>query len=60
MKACFTALQTHFPELADALRVLRQLCLERLVVQDCEAHAPLAAVTHAMTRLAEFTLDIAL
>ena len=60
LAACFQALQPDYPEVADRLRVLRQLCLERLVVLDCEAQAPLAAVTHAMTRLAEFTLDIAL
>ena len=54
------ALQSAWPEPADALRVLRQLVLERLVVLDGEQHAPLFVVTQAMTWLAEFTLDQAL
>ena len=47
-----------------ALRVLRQLVLERLVVLDCdgacESQAPLAVVTRAMTELAELALDVAM
>ncbi|MFM7698233.1 MAG: bifunctional [glutamate--ammonia ligase]-adenylyl-L-tyrosine phosphorylase/[glutamate--ammonia-ligase] adenylyltransferase [Limnohabitans sp.] len=58
--ACFRALQADYPEIADRLRVLRQLWLERLVVQDCEMQVELDVVTQAMTHLAEFTLDIAL
>ena len=42
-----------------ALRVLRQLVLERLVVLDCEQGAPLEAVTRAVTELAEIALDVA-
>ncbi len=42
-----------------ALRVLRQLVLERLVVLDCEQGAPLALVTRAVTELAELALDLA-
>src|SRR5438105_15052877 len=42
-----------------ALRILRQLVMERLAVLDCEQGAPLAAVTRAVTELAEFALDIA-
>ncbi|MDP2418123.1 MAG: bifunctional [glutamate--ammonia ligase]-adenylyl-L-tyrosine phosphorylase/[glutamate--ammonia-ligase] adenylyltransferase, partial [Hydrogenophaga sp.] len=42
-----------------ALRVLRQLVLERLVVLDCEQGASLAAVTRAVTELAELALDAA-
>ena len=58
MQACFTALrQTH--SCADALRMLRQLVIERLVVLDCEQGASLEVVTHAMTKLGEFTLDLA-
>ena len=60
MTACFQALQAEFPEPADALRVLRQLVMERLVVLDCAQQAPLQMVTQAMTWLAEFTLDQAL
>jgi glutamate-ammonia-ligase adenylyltransferase len=42
-----------------ALRVLRQLVLERLVVLDCEQQAPLEQVTRAVTELAELALDAA-
>src|SRR5690606_30513148 len=40
-----------------ALRVLRQLVMERLVVLDCEQQAPLADITRAVTELAEIALD---
>ena len=43
-----------------ALRVARQLTLERLAVLDVEEGALLDDVTRAMTELAETTLDIAL
>ena len=47
-----------------ALRVLRQLVMERLVVLDCEgepsSQAPLVVVTRAMTELAELALDVAI
>ena len=46
--------------LAAALRVARQLVLERLAVQDIEAGAAMEDVTLAMTELAEATLDLAL
>ncbi|HSW07888.1 bifunctional [glutamate--ammonia ligase]-adenylyl-L-tyrosine phosphorylase/[glutamate--ammonia-ligase] adenylyltransferase [Aquabacterium sp.] len=46
--------------LASALRVARQLVLERLVVLDVERDAPLAHVTATMTALAEATLELAL
>ncbi len=46
--------------LPSALRVARQLVLERLVVLDVEQAAPLEHITHTMTVLAEATLDIAL
>ena len=58
MQACFEALrQTH--SCADALRMLRQLVMERLVVLDCEQRASLEVITHAVTKLGEFTLDVA-
>ncbi|MDE2158533.1 MAG: glutamine-synthetase adenylyltransferase, partial [Burkholderiales bacterium] len=47
-------------DIAQALRVARQLVLERLAVLDIEAGAPLEVVTGAMTALAEATLEIAL
>ncbi len=46
-------------DLATALRITRQLVLERLMVLDCTAAASMAQVTLAMTRLAEFALDAA-
>ena len=42
-----------------ALRILRQLVMERLVVLDCEQAAPLDVVTSAVTQLAELALDSA-
>jgi [glutamine synthetase] adenylyltransferase / [glutamine synthetase]-adenylyl-L-tyrosine phosphorylase len=42
-----------------ALRITRQLVLERLLCLDCETGAPLQTVTATMTRLAEFSLDVA-
>ncbi len=56
MQACFAALR-HTHSCADALRMLRQLVMERLVVLDCEQAASLEVVTHAMTQLGELTLD---
>ena len=46
--------------LPSALRVARQLCLERLACLDVDAAAPLDTVTHGMTALAEATLELAL
>ena len=43
--------------LGTALRILRQLVLERLMRLDCEAQAPLQTVTRSMTELAELALD---
>jgi glutamate-ammonia-ligase adenylyltransferase len=47
-------------DLAAALRVARQLVLERLAVLDVEQQAPLEDVTRSMTDLAEVALDLAL
>ncbi len=44
---------------AAALRITRQLVLERLLTMDCAQVLPLAGVTQAMTDLAELTLDAA-
>jgi [glutamine synthetase] adenylyltransferase / [glutamine synthetase]-adenylyl-L-tyrosine phosphorylase len=54
------ALQARGLGLGAALRVLRQLVMERLVVLDCERAAPLADITRAVTELAEIALDQAL
>ena len=58
MQACFDTLrQQHSSN--DALRMLRQFVMERLVVLDTTQHAPLEVVTRAVTELAEFSLDVA-
>ena len=59
LKLAFVALQATGLDTGAALRVLRQLCLERLVQLDCSGQASLEVVTRGMTWLAEFTLDIA-
>lgn len=59
MQAVFSALQASGLDTSAALRVLRQLVIERLAVLDCEQQAPLAVVIQAMTELAELVLDVA-
>jgi glutamate-ammonia-ligase adenylyltransferase len=54
------ALLARGRSLPSALRRVRQLVLERLVVLDVEAQAPLGVVTQAMSELAEVTLCRAL
>ncbi|MEN9627872.1 MAG: hypothetical protein RJA10_1099, partial [Pseudomonadota bacterium] len=58
--ALVATLQRGGRDLASALRVARQLVLERLAVLDVEQGASLDTVTHAMTHLAEATLELAL
>jgi glutamate-ammonia-ligase adenylyltransferase len=53
-------LQSAGHALAAALRITRQLVVERIATLDVEQNAPLATVTAAMTALAEATLEIAL
>jgi [glutamine synthetase] adenylyltransferase / [glutamine synthetase]-adenylyl-L-tyrosine phosphorylase len=61
MDQCLAALQARGMEVGAALRVLRQLVVERLVVLDCDGALPeLALVTRAMTELAELALQVAL
>ncbi|GLS16689.1 bifunctional [glutamate--ammonia ligase]-adenylyl-L-tyrosine phosphorylase/[glutamate--ammonia-ligase] adenylyltransferase [Hydrogenophaga electricum] len=57
MTDCLDTLRGRGLAMPAALRVLRQLVMERLVVLDCEQHAPLADVTGAVTTLAEIALD---
>ena len=57
MAQAFAALQARGCDTATALRVLRQLVMERLIRLDCDAQAPLADITRAVTELAEFALD---
>jgi len=59
MQATYEALRARGDTPATALRILRQLVLERLLRLDCDEQAPLAVVTGAMTHLAEFALDVA-
>ncbi|WP_233253596.1 bifunctional [glutamate--ammonia ligase]-adenylyl-L-tyrosine phosphorylase/[glutamate--ammonia-ligase] adenylyltransferase [Limnohabitans sp. 2KL-1] len=59
LNSCFIALQATGLDTGAALRVLRQLTLERLAHLDCTRQASLQAVTHGMTWLAEVTLDMA-
>lgn len=60
MQTAYAALQAQGLETGAALRVLRQLVIERLVVLDCDFQAPLTVITRAMTDLAEMALDIAI
>ena len=46
-------------DLSSALRITRQLLLERLLELDCDAHASINEITGCMTELAEFALDAA-
>jgi glutamate-ammonia-ligase adenylyltransferase len=57
--AAFAALRGTGHGVGTALRIVRQLVLERLTVLDCDSSAPLGVVTTAMTELAEFALDVA-
>ncbi len=58
MEVCYANLRARFA-CGEALRILRQLVMERLVVLDCTQHADLSVITRAVTELAEFALDIA-
>jgi glutamate-ammonia-ligase adenylyltransferase len=64
MQASLARLLAQGLETGAALRILRQLVLERLVVLDCEGslqdQASLSVVTRAMTELAELALDAAM
>jgi glutamate-ammonia-ligase adenylyltransferase len=53
-------LQHDGRSLPSALRVARQLCLERLAQLDIEQDAALETITSSMTALAEATLELAL
>ncbi len=64
MQLAFDSLRATGLDTSAALRVLRQLVIERLAVLDCEGEligqTPLATITTGMTELAELALDIAL
>ncbi len=59
MIEAYAALRKRGDTAADALRMVRQLVMERLVTLDCDHQAALADVTCAVTELAEFALDTA-
>ncbi|MGZ5181020.1 MAG: bifunctional [glutamate--ammonia ligase]-adenylyl-L-tyrosine phosphorylase/[glutamate--ammonia-ligase] adenylyltransferase [Ramlibacter sp.] len=59
LRATLQALRARGHGVGEALRILRQLVLERLLRLDCDEQAPLAAITGAMTCLAEVALDVA-
>jgi len=59
MEGTFADLRQRGHDTGTALRILRQLVMERLVSLDCDAQAPLATVTTTVTELAEFALDVA-
>jgi [glutamine synthetase] adenylyltransferase / [glutamine synthetase]-adenylyl-L-tyrosine phosphorylase len=59
MARAYQALRARGHNAGVALRILRQLVMERLMTLDCDMQAPLALVTSGMTELAEFALDIA-
>jgi glutamate-ammonia-ligase adenylyltransferase len=60
IEQCIAALGARGRALPSALRVTRQLVMERLAVLDVEQFAPVDLVTQAMTALAEVTLEHAL
>lgn len=57
MAEAYTRLRGHGHDVGAALRILRQLVMERLISLDCDSQCPLAVVTTAVTELAEFALD---
>ncbi len=57
MEQVFISLCNSGSDIAAALRITRQMVLERLVCLDCDAQSSLGDVTAAMTHLAEFALD---
>ena len=57
MEQALDALLAQPYELGAALRILRQLVLERTMVLDCDGTADLGAVTGSMTALGELALD---
>ena len=59
MLEAFETLRERSHEVGAALRMVRQLVLERLMALDCTHQATLPQVTQTMTTLAEIALDIA-
>ncbi len=59
IRQAFDTLQARSQDVGAALRMVRQLVLERLMALDCTRQATLAEVTQTMTTLAEIALDMA-
>ncbi|MBC7602411.1 MAG: bifunctional [glutamate--ammonia ligase]-adenylyl-L-tyrosine phosphorylase/[glutamate--ammonia-ligase] adenylyltransferase, partial [Ramlibacter sp.] len=59
MLRTFEILRARGHDNATALRILRQLVMERLLTLDCDSQAPLGVITSAVTELAEIALDVA-
>ena len=59
MQPTLAALLGKGHDLGAALRILRQLVMERLISLDCDQHASLATITRGVTELAELALDAA-
>lgn len=59
MGGLYRVLRERGHDTGTALRILRQLVMERLLHLDCDCRAPLGLITGAVTELAEFALDIA-
>jgi len=59
MAETLQALRDRGYDTSAAVRILRQLVMERLATLDCDAQAPLADVVRGVTELAELVLDAA-
>jgi [glutamine synthetase] adenylyltransferase / [glutamine synthetase]-adenylyl-L-tyrosine phosphorylase len=59
MTRAYESLRGEGHSVSAALRILRQLVMERLATLDCDEAAPLSTITRAVTELAEFALDTA-
>ena len=57
MEQALSALLQRGCDTGTALRMLRQLVMERLIGLDCDEGAPLSDITRAVTELAELALD---
>ncbi|MFN4035231.1 bifunctional [glutamate--ammonia ligase]-adenylyl-L-tyrosine phosphorylase/[glutamate--ammonia-ligase] adenylyltransferase [Comamonas aquatica] len=57
LEQALQALQAQGHPLSAALRMLRQLAMERLMELDCSQQADLATITQGVTALAELALD---
>ena len=57
MEQAYDALRLRGCDAGTALRVVRQLVMERLIQLDCDHQAPLSDITRAVTELAELALD---